>query len=423
MDVLLAVVLLGLTLYVSTLSFALLAYSRAKLTQHLPVERQREWLDWMDRHEYELQAITSFLRLTCNVALVCWVFVAYSQLEGGISLRPYLLPIAVTVLLLLVFAIAIPHAFSAYSGEPLLARSLGMLSVLHIVFRPIGWMYAAVEFIVRRLLGRPELTREAESISVEQEILNAVSEGEAQGAVDSEQKEIIRSVFQLSERTVSAIMTPRTDIFCVDVNSDYQQARTAVIECGHSRIPVFEDSVDHIVGVLYAKDLLRLDPHQPFDARQVMRTAPYVPETKSISDLLDEFRQTKVHIAIVLDEYGGTAGLVTIEDILEELVGDIADEYDTPETPRLLRVDADTLEVDARVSVREINAELSVQLPEDDDYETIGGFVFTSLGRIPARGDEFTHENVHVLIADAEARKINRVRLRVLREANASTSA
>ncbi|MFO0838496.1 MAG: hemolysin family protein [Phycisphaerae bacterium] len=423
MDFALGALFLGLTLYASALSFALLAYSRAKLTTQLSADSQRRWLDWMDRYESELQALVSFLRLTCSISLVFWVFASYSSAAGDhVAWRTYIWPIGLTVLLLVIFGIGVPHALSAHAGEALLARSLPVLHVLRIVLAPIGWLYSAIEFIVRRLLGRPEITAESEYVSAEQEILNAVSEGEAQGAVDSGQKEIIRSVFQLSERTVSAIMTPRTDIISLAANSNYEQARQAVVDCGHSRIPVHEDSVDHIVGVLYAKDLLRLRPEDPFDVRKNMRAAPYVPETKSISDLLDEFRQTKVHIAIVLDEYGGTAGLVTIEDILEELVGDIADEFDTPETPRVLRVDADTLDVDGRVSVREINESLGTQLPEDGDYETIGGFVFSSLGRVPARGDAFTHDNVQVIVADAEPRKINRVRLRLLREAEATSS-
>jgi len=211
-------------------------------------------------------------------------------------------------------------------------------------------------------------------------------------------------------------MTPRTDINAVPADAAYDEVRTAIIEKGHSRIPVFEGTIDHIIGVLYAKDLLRLDRPDGFDVRRMMRKAPYVPETKTLDELLEEFRSTKVQIAIVLDEYGGTAGLVTIEDILEEIVGEIDDEYDQRPPPAMNRLDPDTVEVDARVHVSEINEELEIELPEEEDYETIGGFVFATLGKIPATGEEFEHHNVRFRVVAAEPRRINRLRIHVQRE-------
>ena len=307
------------------------------------------------------------------------------------------------------------------SGETVLARSLGVLVALRAVLWPIARGLAAVDFIIRRLLGKPEETEDEENERMEQEILDAVSEGKAFGAVDEEQKEIIESVFELDDTAVNAIMTPRTDINAVHADATYEEFRDAILSGGHSRIPVYEDTVDHIIGVLYAKDLLRLKPGNSFDARGIMRIAPYVPETKSIADLLKEFRQSKVQIAIVLDEYGGTAGLATIEDILEELVGEIDDEYDQQSAPAIEQIDEDTLEVDARVHVDEVNEELEIELPEDGDYETIGGFVFSMLGRIPTAGDELQHENVHLQVLDAEPRRINRIRIHVAREQAEST--
>jgi CBS domain containing-hemolysin-like protein len=158
-----------------------------------------------------------------------------------------------------------------------------------------------------------------------------------------------------------------------------------------------------------------LNAGEPFDTRRIMRTVPFVPETKAVSKLLEDFRRTKVQIAIVLDEYGGTAGLVTIEDVLEELVGEIADEYDQAPPPAIHRIDENTLEVDGRVHVDEINEELGIHLPDQQDYDTIGGFVFSTLGKIPAVGEEFEHEQVHFRVMDAEPRRINRLRITVPR--------
>jgi CBS domain containing-hemolysin-like protein len=156
---------------------------------------------------------------------------------------------------------------------------------------------------------------------------------------------------------------------------------------------------------------------ESFDARRVMRGVPFVPESKSLPDLLHEFQENKVHLAIVLDEYGGTAGLVTIEDILEELVGEIADEYEPPEPEPLVRVGPDQLEVDGRVRVDQINDELGVELPEDEDYDTVAGFVFSTLGRIPEAGEQFAHENLRFRILDAGPRKISRLAIeRIVQE-------
>jgi CBS domain containing-hemolysin-like protein len=324
--------------------------------------------------------------------------------------------IVLAAVLLAFFAVAVPHALAIHAGEAILMRSLPLLAGQRLLFLPFTRMCDAIEFVVRRLLGRAEVTEEEESERAEQEILDAVSEGEAHGAVDEDQKEMIESVFELDETQVSAIMTPRTDINAVPITATYDEVRAAILEQGHSRIPVYDDSIDHIVGVVYAKDLLKLDPQGPFEARQIMRKVPYVPETKTLDELLDEFRSNKVQLAIVLDEYGGTAGLVTIEDILEELVGEIDDEYDQTAPPAIIRVDEDTLEVDGRVHVSEVNEELEVKLPEEEDYETIGGFVFATLGKIPAVGEEFSHENIRFQITAAETRKINRLRIHVNRE-------
>lgn len=422
MTVIVGLVLLGLTLYISVLAYALPEHSRARLSELLPEARREKWLGWLDRHEWELHTLASLLRLGSSLGVLVVMWVWYTR-DQGWTPNVFTAVVAglVAIVLLALFGIAIPHALAVHSGEALLARSLGLLMVLRTVFWPVGRVFDAVEFVVRRLLGKAEVTEEAETERVEQEILDAVSEGEATGAVDEDKKDMIESVFALDETPVSAIMTPRTDVNAVPADVSYDGVREMILRSGHSRIPVYEGSIDHIIGVVYAKDLLRLNPGEPFDVRKVMRTVPYVPETKTLDELLSEFRTTKVQIAIVLDEYGGTAGLASLEDILEELVGEIADEYDQRPPPAMSRIDADTLEVDARVHISEVNAELEMELPEGGDYETVGGFVFATLGKIPATGEEFQHKNLHVKIVDAEPRRIKRLRIHVLREKAAAT--
>ncbi len=416
-------VLLALTLYVSTLTYTLRTYSRSRLGQSLRNGTREPWLEWLDRHEWELQTVTGLLRLALNLGVLASLWVWYRvELGRPAALWPGIEAGVVTVALLAIFAIAIPHALAIHGGEPILARSLGLLVLLRGLFWPFGRLFDITEFLIRRLLGKADKSEEEESERAEQEILDAVSEGEAHGAVDEDQKEMIERVFELGETSVSAIMTPRTDINAVSGDAGYDDVREVILKYGHSRIPVYENTIDHIVGVVYAKDLLRLENGQEFDARRIMRAVPYVPESKSVDELLEQFQSSKVQLAIVLDEYGGTAGLVTIEDILEELVGEIDDEYDQKPPPEILRVDDDTLEVDGRVHVSEINEELEIEIPEEEDYETIGGFVFATLGKIPAVDEEFEHNNVLVKVIDAEARRINRVRIHVTREKRAETA-
>jgi len=408
--------LLGVTTYVSALAFALPLHSRARLSERLPDAIREQRLAWLDRHEWELQTQASFLRLLAALGVIGGTWMYFTRtLERAGSVGTVVEVGLVSLLLLAVFAVALPHAIAVHAGEGLLARNFAVLRVAHVLLWPFGRFCAATEFVVRRLLGKDDATEAAETQRVAQEILEAVSEGEAAGAVDEEKKEMIESVFELDQTPVSAIMTPRTDIDAIPATATYAEARDTIVRTGHSRLPVYEGSIDHIIGVLYAKDLLRLDPGEPFDARRIMRAAPYVPETKTLDELLEEFRTTKVQIAIVLDEYGGTAGLATIEDILEELVGEIDDEYDQAPPPTLNRLDEDTLEVDARMHIRDINEELGVNLPEEADYETIGGFVFATLGKIPAAGEEFTHENVRFRVVEAEPRRIKRLRIHVQR--------
>ena len=414
-------VLLGLTLYMSTLAYTLRDFSRARLSELLTQNAEERRLSWLDQHKAELQMLTAFVRVTANLGIMgcvgLWYFHDATQAIEPIAL---VAPILITLLLLLLFAIGLPHGLATHVGESILSHSFTALLALRTMLWPIARVLAVLEFIVRRLLGKADESKDAENERMEQEILDAVSEGEAHGAVDEDQKEIIESVFEFGDTHVDAIMTPRTDVHAIQADATYDEARQAVLQSGHSRIPVYEQTVDHIVGVLYAKDLLRLNPGDAFEARKLMRTVPYVPETKSIDDLLDDFRQSKVQIAIVLDEYGGTAGVVTIEDILEELVGEIDDEYDMEEAPTINRVDQDTLEVDARVHIDEVNEELHIELPEEEDYETIGGFVFSTLGKIPTEGEEFQHDNIAFKIMAAEARKINRVRIHVVRQAESA---
>ncbi len=407
--------LIVLTTLASTLSYVLRSYSKSRLADLLGEADRDVWLRRLERLEPNFQVDAGFVRLLSNLATAYWALVAFGSGNPEADWTTLLLPGLWALVILTVASIGLPAALAAHLGELILARCLGLLWGAHFVLYPIERLLLWMDPAVRWAAGRNGDTNEAVE-QAEQEILEAVDEGQLIGAVEAEQREMIRSVLELKDTPVSAIMTRRTEIVSIPCDATLEQVRATFIREAHSRIPVYEETIDHVVGVLYAKDLLALEPGQSFVLRDRMRRALFVPESKSIDELLAEFRQSKVQIAIVLDEYGGTAGLATIEDILEELVGEIDDEYDQPEAPTVHRIDENTLEVDGRVPIYEINQELGVELPEDAEFATIGGFVMTTMGKVPGIGEELQHDNIHFSVMRAEPRRINRLRIHVQRQ-------
>jgi CBS domain containing-hemolysin-like protein len=208
-------------------------------------------------------------------------------------------------------------------------------------------------------------------------------------------------------------MVPRIDIVGLPVTASFAEAVDTIVEEGHSRIPVYEESIDEVVGILYAKDLLRIlqePPEKRPEMRAILRPPVYVPESMSIDDLLHEFQRRKVHLAIVLDEYGGTAGLATIEDLLEEIVGEIQDEYDTEE-PMVVRLSEDEARIDGRADVGDLadTFGIELELEDEDEYDTVGGLVFHRLGDVPQPGDEVRVGRLTVTVESVDGRRVDKV--------------
>ncbi len=323
---------------------------------------------------------------------------------------------------LLIFSVTIPHAWARYSSTSILVKCYPVLNVLYWLTLPLITLFKLFDPPIRRLAGVSVENRNGSLEDKQEELLNVVEEGEKEGVVDEEERDMIASVLEFRDTTVGEIMTPRTDVVALDVNMSFRDAVDTIISAGHSRYPVFEDSIDKVIGMLYAKDLLKFlnEPDSDPGIRQRLREPTFVPESKTVRDLLHDFQNQKVHAAVVLDEYGGTAGLVSIEDILEELVGEIEDEYEVPEAEPLVRIDENTLEVDARYHVDELNDEMDLELPEEDDYETIGGFACARLGHIPQAGESFDYGDLRFTVLDADQRRINRLRIDMLPQESAN---
>ena len=408
-----AVVSALLNCFFSAANYALLDFSRARLTEMLESRGQRRRLDQILEMQDGLLLLTAIARTLFNLLIMLAMLAAFLPTDRGIVWSDLVLPLIVAGLIIAVFGVAIPLSWSRHAAEPLLAASMPVLRPLYVVSKPLLIVLHWFDPLIRRLLGVP-LTP-LDTTPVEQEILDAVTEGEKSGAVDEEQKEMIEAVVEFPTLTVEQIMTPRTDVEGIEVNSSLDDVKRIVVEIGHSRIPVYEGDLDHIVGMLYVKDLIGLlgaPAGNGFDLRTILREAVFVPETKPLRDLLAQFKASKVHMAIVLDEYGGTAGLITIEDVLEEIVGEISDEYERPEPePSIHRISERAVEVDGRVYVDDVNDELGIEIPDDEDYDTIGGFVFSTMGRIPEAGETLKFEDMLITITDAEKTRVNKVRI------------
>jgi magnesium and cobalt transporter len=233
--------------------------------------------------------------------------------------------------------------------------------------------------------------------------------GEDGSAIKEEEREMIRGIVELGDTAVKSIMIPRTDVVAADVDMPLKEIVTLIVKTGHSRVPVYERTIDNVIGFFYAKDLLAvlLKRSDSVDVRKFLRPVHFVPEGKMVDELLKEFRQKRVHIAVVVDEYGGMAGIVCLEDILEQIVGDIQDEYDDEEE-NIKRLGPDSFICDARTLIGDINEELGVNLPSDSG-DTIGGFVFNLFGKVPNTGDTIVYEDIRFKIEKVEGRKLKEI--------------
>jgi len=293
-----------------------------------------------------------------------------------------------------------------------------------VVAGPMGAFVTALSpFLwVMERLGRIFGQQAGQRVPMHEEELQLLLEvGPGDGIIEAEEKAMIASIFEMSETTVREVMVPRIDIIAVDVDASQREALDVIITCGHSRIPVYDKTIDNVVGLLYAKDLLRYlrdgDTERPL--REILRPAYFIPESKRVDDLLRELQQTKVHMAIVVDEYGGTAGLVTIEDLLEEIVGEIQDEYDVEE-PVSQRISDREVIFDARVDLDDVNRQMALDLPTEES-DTLGGLIYTELGRMPAKGDEVRLDGVRLSVLTMKGRRIGKVK--VIKEAPDAESA
>lgn len=244
-----------------------------------------------------------------------------------------------------------------------------------------------------------------------EDIQELVDAGKRQGLVTEEERRMIERVLKLRNTTALDIMVPRTSMLCVPVDISVDDLIQLIIEEGHSRMPVYEGNFDHIIGIIHAKDILKLlkKDSDKRSLKDILRPSYFIPETKRVEELLKEFKTRKSHMAVVIDEYGGTAGLITIEDILEEIVGEIQDEYDIPEKT-VEEIGTNTISVHAKTDIEQIEQHFGIEIPEGR-YQSVGGFIINLIGRVPITGETISFGPLRMEIESANERRIKRVRI------------
>jgi putative hemolysin len=392
-------------------------------------ERVRHILRDVEGHA----AAVGLPRVVCNLVFVVAIIGWLTQVRGlaAPGLIEISLGIAFSTLAVWLFGLVLPASIARHAGEVTVYSWTPLLRVAYVLTAPVRSVLGFVDEVVRRLSGKGEFDG---ANAMEEELLSVVEEAQQEGHVDQSEKEMIEAVVEFRNLTVSQVMTPRTEIEAMELSNDLGAVTAMMRRSSHSRIPVYEGNLDSIAGVFYVKDLIRWLAGEgsrggrTFDLRSLLRPALFVPETKTVRELLRELLAKRVHIAIVADEFGGTAGLVTFEDIVEELVGDIQDEYEhAPEVTTGVVVDRTgrTATIDARTYIDDANDELGVlgiELPESEDYDTVGGYVTVTLGRIPPAGEVIEREGVRLTVLEAEPTRVVRVRLDVLGETLAPRS-
>jgi len=360
-----------------------------------------------------LKTIVGLVRHLCEVAAVLILWCVTALLFEGSSVWALAIITGVfSVACLSLASFLLPAAFGAHMAEATAfgaVRAWGWLQWLGIATKRFN---DGVDLVVARICDDVEPGSPEEKVS--DEISEVVSDLELQGTIEEEAADMIESVLEFQDRDVAEVMTPRTEMVSIDTNRTLSEAVKLMMEKGHSRIPVTRENRDNVVGILYVKDTLNMitgGQQETVRISDIMREPLFVPEMKKIGDVLKEFQARKVHLAVVIDEYGGTAGLVTLEDILEEIVGEIQDEFDLDALPPLRMVAPGRAEATGKARIDKINEALGVELPEEEEYDTVNGMVNWKLGRVPKKGERFSIAAVDFTVVDADARLVKRLML------------
>lgn len=316
----------------------------------------------------------------------------------------------IMIFMILVFGEIVPKSLAISNAETIAKKIARPVEIISSFLFPLILFFKIIINALYYFFGKKKVKEKKEI--TEEDLITLINVGKDEGVIEEEEKKMIRNIFEFGDTMVKEVMVPRVDMACISSNTKLDSILNLIKKIGHSRIPVYKKTIDNIIGILYTKDLLVVyeqwyKSKEKFDLKKIIRRAYFVPENKKIDDLLDIFQRDKIQIAIAIDEYGGTAGLVTMEDVVEEIVGEIIDEYDK-ETKLYEIIDNNTVIADGIISIDKINELLNIEIPEND-FETLGGFIYDLMGRVPNKNETIEYKNIQITIEQVVKNRIIRV--------------
>ncbi|MFH2067732.1 MAG: hemolysin family protein [Pseudomonadota bacterium] len=399
-------IFLCLSAFFSSVETAFISISDIRI-QHL-IEQNRRGIHRVKKLKDNYQRLLITILIGNNL-----VNITASSIATSIAIRIFEsnaigIAVGIMTILILIFGEIVPKNIAMAKNEPLAIFSAPILQALQYILYPI----IKILEIFTVLLSMPFDREHADPIITEAEIKSVVSLGEEIGEVEEDERIMIHNIFRFSDLRADEIMVDRTHMFSIDSETPIEKAASDVVAQGYSRIPVYKKKSDNVIGILYAKDILEaiLKGHHQGLVKEIVRPAMFIPESMLLDDLLTEFQKEQVHIALVTDEHGGICGLVTIEDLLEEIVGEIYDETDDEEI-MIRKIDDHKSIVKGETEIEDVNRELQLNLSEKEDYETISGFILSKLRFIPAVGEELKTEDAVIRVTKADARRIIEVEI------------
>jgi len=344
-----------------------------------------------------------------------------ARVRGFTDARAMGISIGVMTFIILIFGEIVPKIYARQKPEKLAFFSLRIMRILSLVFYPLVKLLTLIAKGVIRALGGKMVDITSQFLT-DQEIRSLIIAAEKEQLIEEEEREMIEGVFEIGEKRVSEIMVPRINISALDIETPLVRAIEEIKKWGFSRIPVYRKNIDNIVGILYSRDLLNCiggGKIENMSLESLIHKPMFIPETKKLDELLRDFKRRKTHVAIVVDEYGGTAGLVTLEDVLEEIVGEIEDEYDR-EGRMWEQISPHVYVVDARLGIEEAEEELNISLPQND-FETVGGFIMEQLQKVPQKGEMVEWGDIKMLVLDADERRVKKIKIIKMEEKDEET--
>ncbi len=403
-------ILIVVATWSATIERAMLMTTPVVLQHELELKGSAQRGIWIEK-EYE-PALQSLLLLKM-ISFVCMIYTFVAIVgKSPLTLQAYITSAVLAVIVFWLTASVISSAIARAVPIGVVVKSWYFLRLASCLNPAYRWWVEGWAEIARRLTGAN--LKQSDGINnLEEQLLRSIEHSQREGGIPAEAAEMLENVVDLSDTDVGEIMTPRTDIEGIEITNNIADIRSFVLESGRSRIPVYEENLDQILGILYVKDMIGFlgSNANEFELKQILRKPIVVPDTKPVQELLADFQTSEVHMAVVIDEYGGTAGLVTIEDVLEEIVGEIRDEHDDAEIdePELKRFNENVVHVDGRYSLDDFNDALGLELPEDEEYDTIAGFILAQLGHVPEQGESLETHGLKITAIECSATQINRL--------------